>query len=317
VSTSKRRGRRFLIITSIAALAVIAGIIIAVTVSIRVETGQWRLPEKQDFVRIARRFDHKPTKTIFLERNAVDLKPGEDDAARGLSSVLANATNKAARTKGWTGGDAKWKQLVGCVKTMFAPFDVAITDERPSGDNFMMVVVGGKPTDIGIVNSHHVSGLAPFNGEVIPRAVVYAFSATSNNDVRATCETIAMEVAHAYGLDHEYLCKDVMTYLTGCGTKSFVDADAACGESKQRSCEGGQPTQNSYKRLVAILGAAPGAAAPTAIATPTPTATTTKSTTTKTTTTKTGTKSTTTRTGTKTTTSTTAPTGDGHIGHTH
>ncbi len=315
MSTSKRRGKRFLVILGIAAAAIIGGIIIAVTVSIRVETGEWRLPKKGDFIRIARRFDHKPTKTIFLERNAVDLQPGEDDAARGISSVLANATNKPARSKGWTGGDAKWKQLVSCVKTMFAPFDVAITDERPSGDNFMMVVVGGKPTDIGIANSHHVSGLAPFNGEVIPRAVVYAFAATSNNDVRATCETIAMEVAHAYGLDHEYLCKDVMTYLTGCGTKSFVDADAPCGESKQRSCEGGQPSQNSYRRLVAVLGAAPGQATPTTtIATPTPSTATTKSTTTKT-----GTKSTT-KTGTKTTTktpTTTTTSGDGHIGHTH
>jgi hypothetical protein len=250
------KGRRYLIIGVIAALALIAGIIVAVAVSIRVETGEWRVPNKGDFVRIARRFDNKPSKTIFLERKPVDLTPGEDDAARGVSSVLANAGNKPARSKGWNGGDAKWKSLVTCVKKMFSPFDVVVTDQRPSGDNYMMVVVGGKPTDIGMKNSHHVSGLAPFNGEVIPRAIVFAFSATSNNDVRGTCETIAMEVAHAYGLDHEYLCKDVMTYLNGCGTKSFVDADAPCGESKKRSCEGGAPTQNSYRRLVQVLGAA-------------------------------------------------------------
>ncbi len=64
-----------------------------------------------------------------------------------------------------------------------------------------------------------------------------------------------MEIAHAYGLDHEYLCKDVMTYLRGCGSKSFVDAEAPCGESKKRHCEGGSPTQNSFKRLVDVLGA--------------------------------------------------------------
>lgn len=255
MSASKRRGSRFWIIAGIAAVALVAGVIVAVAVSIRVETGEWRMPTKGDFIRIARRFDHKPSKTIFLERRPVDLSPGEDDAARGVSSVLANAGSKGARSKGWTGGDAKWKSLMACVKKMFAPFDVAITDERPSGDNFMMVVVGGKPTDLGIMDSHHVSGLAPFNGEVIPRAVVFAFAATSKNDVRATCETIAMEVAHAYGLDHEYLCKDVMTYLNGCGAKSFVDAEAPCGESKKRACEGGAPTQNSFKQLVKVLGA--------------------------------------------------------------
>jgi hypothetical protein len=138
---------------------------------------------------------------------------------------------------------------------MFSPFDVVITDERPHDDKFLMVVIGGKPGDIGITDGHHVSGLAPFNGNVIPRAVVFGFSATVDNDPRAVCETIAMEVAHAYGLDHEYLCKDVMTYLRGCGQKTFVDADAPCGEAKKRNCEGGAATQNSYRRLIDVLGA--------------------------------------------------------------
>lgn len=245
-----------MIVVSIVALTLAIGVVTAVAVSIRVETGQWRMPTRGDFVRIARRFDNRPSKTIYLERGRVDLRPGEDDAARGISSVLANATNKPARSKGWSGGNAKWQQLVACVNEMFAPFDVVVTDERPQHDKFMMVVVGGKPADIGITSSHHISGLAPFHGGVIPRAVVFAFSETSNNNVRQTCETIAMEVAHAYGLDHEYLCEDVMTYLRDCGDKSFVDKDAPCGEDKPRKCEGGAPTQNSYRRLVQVLGAA-------------------------------------------------------------
>ncbi len=256
VKPPKPRKRRILWIIAITAFVLIAGAVIAVAVSIRVETGTWRMPEKDDFVRIARRLDHRPSKTIFLERRAIDLTPGEDDAARGISSVLANASNKPAKTKAWSGGDKKWKQLVSCVQKMFSPFDVVVTDERPSSDNFLMVSVGGKPTDIGMKDSHHVSGLAPFNGTVIPRAIVFAFAATSNNDVQITCETIAMEVAHAYGLDHEYLCSDVMTYLKSCGKKSFVDKDAPCGESKKRACEGGAPTQNSYRRLIDVLGAA-------------------------------------------------------------
>jgi hypothetical protein len=99
--------------------------------------------------------------------------------------------------------------------------------------------------------------MAPFNGGVIPRAVVFAFAAEVRHEVRATCETIAMEVAHAYGLDHEYLCKDVMTYLGGCGSKSFVDKAAPCGEKKRRPCHDGAATQNSYRRLLEVLGARP------------------------------------------------------------
>jgi hypothetical protein len=244
-----------MIVALVSGIVLVAGAVIAVAISIRVESGEWRVPERDDFVRIAHRFDHKPSKTIYLERNAVALTPGEDFAARGISSVLANASNKPARSKAWSGGNTRWNQLVACVKKQFGPFDVEVTDKRPSGDNFLMVVVGGKPADVGITNSPHVAGLAPFNGNVVPRAVVFAFAATSNNDVRSVCETIAMEVGHAYGLDHEYLCKDVMTYLTGCGAKSFVDADASCGERKKRACEGGGALQNSYRTLVNVLGA--------------------------------------------------------------
>jgi hypothetical protein len=254
-----------MIIAGIVVATVIVGGIVAVAVSIRVESGKWRMPEKDDFVRIARRLDHRPSKTIFLQRNSVDLTPGEDDAAKGISSVLANSGNAAAKSKAWSGGDKKWKSLVTCVQKLFSPFDVVVTDTRPSDENFLMVVVGGKPTDIGIKDSHHVAGLAPFHGGVIPRAVVFAFSATSNNDVQQVCETIGMEVAHAYGLDHEYLCKDVMTYLPSCGKKTFVDKDAPCGEGKKRACEGGAPTQNSYQRLLSVLGPTK---TPAALATP-------------------------------------------------
>ena len=247
--------RRLFIIAIVVLVAMTISVIAAVMVSIRVESGEWRAPTKQDFVRIARRLDDKPSKVIYLERRGVALQPGDDYAASGISSVLANAGNKPVKTRGFSGGDAKWKSIVSCVSKMFAPFDVAVTDQRPTHDKFMMVVVGGKPADIGVTDGHHVSGLAPFNGNVIPRAVVFGFASTVENDPRAVCETIAMEVAHAYGLDHEYLCKDVMTYLRGCGAKTFVNADAPCGESKKRNCEGGAPTQNSFKRLTDVLGA--------------------------------------------------------------
>jgi hypothetical protein len=245
-----------LIVIIVTALLLVIGVVVAVAVSIRVETGAWRMPDKEDFVRIAHRLDSGPSKTIYLERRGVDLTPGEDDAAHGVSSVLANASNKPAKTKPWTGGDKKWNSLVACVQKQFSPFDVVVTDKRPSNDDFIMVAVGGNPIDIGLKDSHHVSGLAPFNGSVIPRAVVFSFAATNNSDVEANCETIAMEVGHAYGLDHEYLCKDVMTYLGGCGNKHFVDADASCGEAKKRPCEGGGATQNSVKKLTQVLGAA-------------------------------------------------------------
>lgn len=245
---------RWTILGAVVALAI--GIVTAVAVEIRVDSGEWRVPETKDFVRIERRLEHKPSRTIFIERRGVELKPGDDDAASGLSSIVASAINKPVKTRGWSGSDARWKQLVACVAKQFAPFAVAVTDERPPTDDFIMVAVGGRPTDVGI-KEKDVAGLSPFNGAVIPRSIVFAFSAATDNDVETTCETIAMEVGHSYGLDHEYLCKDVMTYLRGCGAKRFVDETVPCGEAKKRACETGGTTQNSYRHLLSVLGAHP------------------------------------------------------------
>lgn len=248
-----RAHRRWLIIAALvgafAAIVVIAG----VTIINRVETGRWEMPDAQDFVRVVKGRPRPASKTIFLERKPLELRPGIDDAPRGISSVLASTSKQAAKLPGWKGNNATWAKLVACVRKQFAPFDVEITDERPLHEDFVLVAVGGKPSDIG-VKDRRVGGLAPFNGEVISQPIVFAFSAALNHDVRAICETIAMEVAHAYGLDHGYECKDVMTYLSACGAKKFVDKDVRCGEKKARNCEGGAPTQNSYRHLVNVLG---------------------------------------------------------------
>jgi hypothetical protein len=252
--------RRWLIIAAIigafAAIVVVAG----VTIINRIETGRWEVPDKGDFMRVVKGRPRPASKTIWLARQPLELRPGVDDAPRGVSSVLANAANKPTKLPGWKGNNATWAKVVACVRQQFQPFDVTITDERPLHDDFVLVAVGGKPADIGLKDKR-IGGLAPFNGEVIPVPVVFAFSTALNHDVRAICETIAMEVAHAYGLDHAYDCKDLMTYLKPCGAKSFLDKDIACGETKKRPCAGGAATQNSRQRLLQVLGPRPAPAA--------------------------------------------------------
>ena len=232
---------------------VFGGLLGAVAIINRADTGEWEMPDLDDVVRIAKG-SGRPAKTIFLERAPIEVRPGRDNAAAGVSSVLTSGSNKPVRLPGWKGSTQAWNRVVACVQTTFAPFDVTVTDRRPDHNDFALVVVGGHARDLGI-KTHHVGGLAPFNGDVISTPVVYAFSATLAHDVRATCETIAMEVAHAYGLDHAFECKDVMTYLSGCGAKRFVDKDVRCGEKKPRDCEGGEKTQNSFRHLIRVLGA--------------------------------------------------------------
>ncbi len=238
-------------------IAIVAGGVIGLLVATRVKTGRWEAPSVELITVALSDEPPAPSKVIYLNKDKVTITPGTDDAPHGVSSVAAAIHPDGPVTMpGWKGSKKAWGQVVTCVKKMFQPFDVEVTDERPTTDNFLMVAVGGRPKDLGSKDKR-VSGLAPFNGDVIPKAVVYGFAAQVGHDVRVTCETIAMEVAHAYGLDHEYLCKDVMTYLSGCKNRSFVDKDAPCGEKKKRACHGGAATQNSYQRLLSVLGAAP------------------------------------------------------------
>ena len=66
---------------------------------------------------------------------------------------------------------------------------------------------------------------------------------------------MAQEIAHSYGLDHELLAPDPMSYLPYSGHRTFQDQVASCGESTPRPCACG-PTQSSYQLLLERLGAA-------------------------------------------------------------
>ena len=280
---TRRRGRALVLVLAVlglAAGAAAAGLLIGK----RLQTGEWTMPTGDDLVRIRRKVagvpagPPPPPRIIYLHRGPIRLTGGVDDAAARTSSVVAAAGAPAhdhgarasaptaspasfspppaeARTvslRGFRGSDRSWKRIVTCVEKLFAPFDVTVTDRMPAGEPYVMAVVGGRPRDIG--HKGRVGGLAPFSGGVVQGAVVFAFADELRNQVQPVCHVIGMEVGHAYGLDHSYRCKDVMTYRTGCGAKSFVDADVPCGESKPRPCHGGATTQNSYRHLMAVLG---------------------------------------------------------------
>jgi len=78
---------------------------------------------------------------------------------------------------------------------------------------------------------------------------------------------MAQEVAHSYGLDHELLASDPMTYLQYTGNRAFQDMAVSCGESTARNCgiNGSvcRANQNSVALLRERLGEAGDIVAPT------------------------------------------------------
>src|SRR5690242_7805700 len=59
--------------------------------------------------------------------NGCDVSPGEDDSLTQHSSIPQQQAHLAA----WGYGQTNWNSLVQCVKDMYAPFDVQVTDQDP------------------------------------------------------------------------------------------------------------------------------------------------------------------------------------------
>jgi hypothetical protein len=107
-----------------------------------------------------------------------------------------------------------------------------------------------------------VGGVSPFTDDcgIIENSIVFTFTDVFPDDAQTVCEVMSQEVAHSYGLDHEMLASDPMTYLQYNGNRSFKDQTVSCGEYQNRPCGIGgsqcRANQNSVQLLYARVGMA-------------------------------------------------------------
>lgn len=180
------------------------------------------------------------------------FSPGNESSVGNKSSIIPNTVEISA----FDAGSTAWDSLVQCVQKAYSPLNIVVTDQDPSPMPHFEAVVGGTPDEAGMPDN--VGGVSPFSCGVINNAITYSFANVYDGYIPEICWTVAQESAHAFGLDHEYLCDDPMTYLDSCGyEKWFRNVDAACGEFSSRGCSCGGSSQNSYKRMKDHFGAAP------------------------------------------------------------
>jgi MYXO-CTERM domain-containing protein len=197
------------------------------------------------------------SRTVYLNKNGVSLTPGVNDARTNRSSIIP----MAATVPAWAASPTLWSKTVTCLREMFAPFDVAITETDPGTLPHIEAVFGGSPMDLGM--SGNLAGVSPFSStcKVIENSIVFTFTDVIPQNAQVACEIMAQEIAHSYGLDHELLASDPMTYLSYTGKRTFQNQMASCGESSPRDCgiQGAQKCrdgQNSYAILMERIGAA-------------------------------------------------------------
>ncbi len=188
---------------------------------------------------------------FYVNKNGGTYVPGHNDARTNRSTIVSQTRTVPA----WTVSAAGWQQVMTCMNTMVQRWNVTITDVDPGNVPHYELVTAGRPQDIGMQQG--VGGVSPFSCGTINNSIVFTFAEVYGTDYRSVCETNAQEIAHSFGLDHERLCQDPMTYLSGCGQKTFQNTAAACGEYSNRACQCGGSTQNSVALLDQRIGLRP------------------------------------------------------------
>ncbi len=175
----------------------------------------------------------EPSRVIYLNNNGVTLHPGDNDSGAQTSSIVTEETDIA----GWDTDQDSWNQLVSCVTSMYSRWNISVTDQDPGASvSHIEALIGGSPEDVGLPDN--VAGVSPFTEQcdVIPGSIVFTFTDILDDDPQLICEIISQEIAHSFGLDHEMLPEDPMTYLDYAGPRTFQDDMVHCGEYDERDC---------------------------------------------------------------------------------
>jgi hypothetical protein len=207
------------------------------------------------------------SRIVYMHRcpmiSGCSVRGGGTNDSRTDTSTIADGIRQLGE---FAQGDEVWNNVMACVTKTFEPFNITITDVDPGNVPHFENMVGGKATDISDSSGlQNTLGLAPFDCGEIANAIVYTFDPGGNLSADRLCWTSAQEIAHAFGLSHEFLQKDPLTYLDGDLPKRFRDETAPCGEFEQfQRCDCGGATQNSYRKIVGLFG--PGAPTPPEVA---------------------------------------------------
>lgn len=192
------------------------------------------------------------SRKVYLNRcySGCEVHQASIDDSRTFASSIAQGTRLIPE---FSQGDMVWSEMVQCVKETFAPFNIEITDiQPPSTESYFMNIVGGSGRNLR-EDLANAGGVAPFDCGEIPNAITYTFDVYGPKPLDL-CWTASQEIAHAFGLDHEFLAKDPMTYIDGNLPKRFRDIDSDCGTLSVEGCACGSLKQNSYRRIVALFG---------------------------------------------------------------
>lgn len=200
------------------------------------------------------------------------INPGSMNDARTRTSTIATCPSGSCTVPEFAPINANtqqekdmlWSQLMQCLREVYSPYNVMITDVQPgAGVAYNENVVAGLAQDVGY--DPQAGGVSPVTNDCSPFSYVISYSFANGYDsVFELCYVAAQETGHAYGMaDHSFsfisdmrsACSDPMSYRQDClrtGQRFFRNEPANCGEFSQKPCN--CAGMNSHAKLMAALG---------------------------------------------------------------
>ena len=198
------------------------------------------------------------SKIIYVNRcvGGCTITKGSNNAVENTSGTPMGTDGQVYTLSEWAHGDAVWEQLMECVRDVYAPYDVEVTDVDPSPLPHHEAIAAGNDFEIGW-SAGGVSG-APSSCTPTDNVISYTFANQfAASRVESICAVVAQESGHSFGMpDHIYDCTDPMTYLGWCGRAYFRNKSMPCGEFALNvpACACGGVRVNSHVMLSEALG---------------------------------------------------------------
>ncbi len=194
------------------------------------------------------------SRILFMNRcpGGCVVQPGPNSARANTSAIIGDTIQLSE----FQYGDAAWQQVVACVKELYRPYDVEVTDVDPGGDvPHHEAIVAGTNLEAGFGDG--ILGVSPAECSPTNNNISFTFSNAAGNNPLYICSVVGQESAHSYGLEHSLNCADPMTYLPSCGRQFFRTGIVPCGEYAERDCVCGGTGQDVHGWLLSVMGPNP------------------------------------------------------------
>ncbi len=169
---------------------------------------------------------------VFLNYDGATITPGMEDPATNTSSIVPEESTLPPAFADDAQRDTIITRSEEGVRALFGPFDIGVVTERPTSGDYVMIVIGGDPEDIGL--SAGVGSIVSSSCESRTSFIGFVFEGT--RDPEGIASGVAFLLGAGVGAPLDQDSRSCM-----CNTCSFTELCELPDEiiASQAGCDGG------------------------------------------------------------------------------